>query len=134
MIETKPLICKQFTSNEYEWYRQGDPNHKFKTHRIIGRDDINYLAIRWHFITNRIKKNSDGNNKFPASLIERYRLEMREIKSMLNIPSVPDEEITFSSISKIKPFAELVSIDKDETGFPVVIKVGYDVFLKEFYY
>ena len=134
MIETKPLICKQFTSESYEWYRQGDHDHKYKTHRVIGKDDINFLAIRWHFITNRIKKNQEGKTKFPLNLIDRYKQEMKEIKSMLNIVNVSDEVINFSYISKIKPFAEMVVIDKSETGFPGIIKVDYETFLKEFYY
>ena len=134
MIDTKPLICKQFTSDAYDWYRQGDQNNKYKTHRVIGKDDINFLALRWHFITNRIKKNAEGRGRFAPELISRYESEKKEIKGMLNITNVSDAIIDFKYISKLKPFAEMVMIDKDETSFPTVIKVDYETFLKEFYY
>ena len=135
MIDTKPLICKQFTSEGYDWIRQGDSDHKYKTHRVVGKDDINFLGLRWHFITNRIKKNETGKSKFPAELINRYNQEMKEIKAMLNLSNVPDSIIDFNYIvTKVKPFAEMVMIDKSESGFPGIIKVDYDVFLKEFYY
>lgn len=137
MMDTKPLICKVFNTDDsiYQFRRQKDSEYKYKIHRCVGKDDIQYLALRWYFITNRIKRHNEGKARFSNEDIARYKEEMREIKGMLLLSRVPDDIINLEYIKKnVKPFCELVKMDIGETGMPNIIKVTYEEFLKEFYY
>lgn len=136
MIDTKPLICKQYNTDDYIWKKQGEKGWKYKVHKAVSKDDIIDLSLRWHFITGRLERFNSGKANFNQSYIDKLQKELLEIRGYLGLDKeLPDSEITYKYIqSNVKPFVTLLEIDDAEMGLPALNTIDYADFRKNYYY
>lgn len=138
MIKTEYLRLRQFEDkfDEFPYSKQGDNAYRYRVHKILSKDDIIDISLRWHFITNRIAKYTNGEVSFDPAYIEKLKLEKNEIKKILKIEYVSDSEIDYKYIQEnIMPYVVLIKKPKDNLdGWPEEEEYTYTEFRKSFYY